>query len=310
VHLQDVKLSELDKDMTIPNIITPSVYIEDIPLFPPSINAVPTGITAFIGYTERHDLAGRSLLNIPTPIRSLLEFEQHFGGDALHQFNIKATQRGQTTDFNVLTKDYYLIQTSPNFLLYRSLRLFFNNGGLECYVVSVGNYQNTINTNALVTGLSALKNDTHCSIVAIPDVAALGSANECALVQQTLLTFCSQQFHKRFAILDVFQGYLASSILLQNNCIDLFRNYIGGTGLSYAAAYYPWIDTSIVSSNNLNLELFHHSLSLKKLLSLDLTQSNPRPSRQALARQRQIQKLIDSISENEPVSFSQDERNE
>ncbi|HMB93129.1 MAG TPA: hypothetical protein VKP65_19920, partial [Rhodothermales bacterium] len=59
---------------------TPGVYVKEVSLFPPSVAEVETAIPAFIGYTERADENGTSLTNVPTRIKSLLEFRELFGG--------------------------------------------------------------------------------------------------------------------------------------------------------------------------------------------------------------------------------------
>jgi hypothetical protein len=58
-------------------------------------------------------------------ITSLLEFEYYFGDDSQHQFDINLTKRGQVVDVSRAIKRFCLSQSSHNFLLYRSLQLFF-----------------------------------------------------------------------------------------------------------------------------------------------------------------------------------------
>jgi phage tail sheath protein FI len=58
--------------------LTPGVYVEEIPKFPPSVAPVATAIPAFIGYTEKDDLKLKA-----TRIESLVDFEQLFGGQQL-----------------------------------------------------------------------------------------------------------------------------------------------------------------------------------------------------------------------------------
>ncbi|HET8804524.1 MAG TPA: phage tail protein, partial [Aequorivita sp.] len=69
---------------------TPGVYVEEISKFPPSVAQVETAIPAFIGYTERAEKNGNSLLNKPTRIVSLLEYETYFG-KARNEQNITVT---------------------------------------------------------------------------------------------------------------------------------------------------------------------------------------------------------------------------
>lgn len=294
----------------MPKYLTPGVYINENVLLPPRITAAPTYIAAFIGYTERHQLDEQSLLNTPIRIRSLLEFEQFFGGDAKHKFDVDAAKSGQATDVKLATKGYIVSQSSPNFLLYRSLCMFFKNGGEECTVVSVGSYHNGINVTSILAGLAAIKGEARSSIIAIPDIVALDNVNECTFIQQTLLSQCSQDTYKRFAILDIFQGYSATSSSLPNDCINEFRNKITGADLSYAAAYYPWLVTTVINNEDLGFSLFNNIPSVRKLLSLELTKIFPRLNRQAIAKQRKIQFLIDSIADEDLSTLSQVQRNE
>lgn len=96
-----------------------------------------------------------------------------------------------------------------------------------------------------------------------------------------------------FAVLDIFQGYNPANTALQNDCVDLFRNNIGGSDLSYGAAYYPWLNTNVINSKDLSCGIFNNIATLKKLLSLELTQIYSRPSRQTLIKQKQLQSLIE-----------------
>ena len=53
---------------------TPGVYIVEKSAFPNSVVEVATAVPAFIGYTERADNKGKSLLNKPFKITSMAEF--------------------------------------------------------------------------------------------------------------------------------------------------------------------------------------------------------------------------------------------
>ena len=247
----------------MPEYQAPGLYINDQTSFPPGMKAHSTSTAIFIGYTQRHELDGQSLLNKPVRLSSLQEFESYFGGDATHQFDINLARRGQIPELTLATEFYILSQYSPNFLLYRSLCLFFSNGGNDCYVIAVGNYDEAISSTALIKGLAVIKNAAQSSIIAVPDAMALASANYCATVQQKLLSLCSQEAYKRFAILDVFQGYTAFNTGTQDDCIDVFRHNISGADLSYAAAYYPWLDTTIVNREDLSFDSLINITSLK-----------------------------------------------
>ena len=59
---------------------TPGVYVTEIPAFPPSAVGVETAIPAFVGYTERAEVAGRPAFNTPIPMNSIDEYHTFFGG--------------------------------------------------------------------------------------------------------------------------------------------------------------------------------------------------------------------------------------
>ena len=118
---------------------TPGVYIEEIPVLPASIAPVATAIPAFVGYTAQAIKKGETLPNnTPVRIQSLLEYEEIFGGpfDEFYSVTLQDPVAPATDPQITITQ-------APNpapYLLYYQLRMFFDNGGGPCYVVSVGNY--------------------------------------------------------------------------------------------------------------------------------------------------------------------------
>src|SRR5687767_2900487 len=61
-------------------IKTPGVYVNEIPLFPPSVAQVATAIPAFIGYTEiAKEKVDDDLILVPKRITSIVEYETYFG---------------------------------------------------------------------------------------------------------------------------------------------------------------------------------------------------------------------------------------
>ena len=61
------------------NYKTPGVYVEEISTLPPSVGQVPTAVPAFIGYSEKAIRNGKSIINVPTHITSLLDYHIMFG---------------------------------------------------------------------------------------------------------------------------------------------------------------------------------------------------------------------------------------
>ncbi len=114
---------------------TPGVYIKEVSLFPPSVAEVETAIPAFIGYTEKAEENGVPLTNVPTRIKSLLEYTELFGGASSPGAITVELDNGNTPT---------TVTISPQYYLYNSLRLFYDNGGGDCYIVSVGSYDITV----------------------------------------------------------------------------------------------------------------------------------------------------------------------
>ncbi len=58
---------------------TQGVYIVEKDAFPNSVVEVPTGIPAFVGYTEKAKRGAQALQNVPVRISSLAEYHSIFG---------------------------------------------------------------------------------------------------------------------------------------------------------------------------------------------------------------------------------------
>src|SRR5258706_8177953 len=110
----------------------PGVYVEEISKLPPSVAQVETAIPAFIGYTEKNVYNGLPLIDKPTRIKSLKEYEDIFGLplSAILTLNLSAD--------NTLNGD--VIVSRLLFRMYYALQLYFANGGGPFYITSVGTY--------------------------------------------------------------------------------------------------------------------------------------------------------------------------
>ncbi len=160
--------------------------------------------------------------------------------------------RGQALGFKLGGKDYLLSRAAGKaggrFLMYQAMRHFFQNGGGPCYVVSVGDYSDDIaagdEVKGLVGGITPLLKEQEPTMVLVPDAVLLSKA-DCATVQAAALKHCGLDMRNRFAILDVWGGEQDRQFE-NGSCIDDFRETIGINHLKYAAAYYPWLHTSLV----------------------------------------------------------------
>jgi hypothetical protein len=211
---------------------TPGVYVEEISTLPPSVGQVPTAVPAFVGYTEKASRNGKSLLNAPKHITSLLDYHEMFGGTSGHgQISVKLNKDNSVDSVN-FEKNYYL---------YDSIRMFFANGGGECYIVSVGNYSEDVSFDALSAGLNTLEKEDHPTILVCPDAMRIEKKEQAYSLQQAMLSQCNK-LQDRVAVLDVFDGNVARE---DDDVVLDFRNGIGINHLKYGAAYYPWIETTL-----------------------------------------------------------------
>ncbi len=211
---------------------TPGVYVEEITKFPPSIAPVETAIPAFIGYTEKALRNGESLLKKPVRIESIAEYEEIF-----------CLGSSQAIEVYLDSNNNYLgAKKTKGFLLYDSLKLFYSNGGGNCYIVSVGSYNDSITKQALLDGIDKIGNEDEPTILLFPDAVNL-SGSELHDVQVEALKQCAK-LQDRITLCDT-----VNSGNFKNDVLTL-RNGIGINNLKYGAAYGPWINSSLSKSVN------------------------------------------------------------
>ncbi len=213
--------------------------MEEISLFPPSIAQVETAVPAFIGYTQSHSQFGEDLLLKPTKIRSLADYEQSFGGPPPTKVTAVKLD-GSNNVVETLLAD--------GFLLYDSLRLFFANGGSQCYIISVGKYKSAtadVEESDFTKGLAALEKEDEPTLILFPDAIFLGN-QKMNNIQQAALKQCAK-LGDRFAILDVYPNEKTGGVVTKNFIKKAaeFRNLIGVNDLKYGAAYGPYLRTNL-----------------------------------------------------------------
>ena len=260
---------------------TPGVYIVEKTAFPNSVVEVATAVPAFIGYTQKADNMGTSLANKPWRITSMADYHKYFGIGPVPKFSLdplvkpKGTKKPKDKDENAVdqdtdsggqifsydSKDYRLTQETRKYLLYYSMLLFYKNGGGPCYVVSVGGYEDEIDGAKMQGGIEALVKEQEPTMVVMPEAVRLKLDN-CISLQQAALAHCGGVMKNRVAILDVYNGFLDRQTI--PDCIADFRDKLGTNYLDYAAAYYPWLKTTIVQDNDLSYENINEG-SLAKL---------------------------------------------
>jgi phage tail sheath protein FI len=269
---------------TFKNRNTPGVYLTEFDAFPPSVVAVQTAVPAFIGYTEKATIGGKSVFMKPIALTSLADFEAIFGTGFKPVYDIvevyPVQSPGQSTtinwDFQVGSSYYELDQIGTSqFNLYYSMRFFFNNGGSNCYVVSVGDYTGlgsspggvSVQENDLLNGLKAIHDQVGPTMLVIPDAVLLPPTDPAdptksgafQNVAQAMLAQCGE-LQDRVAILDVY----GSQTINQNNVgqaldtlISNFQNQLVSSFLNYGMAYFPFLNTSVVQTNDVNYTYFN-----------------------------------------------------
>jgi hypothetical protein len=140
------------------------------------------------------------------------------------------------------------IDFEKRFFLYDNVRMYFANGGGQCYIVSVGTFEDEITLDKLSYGLSALEKEDHPTILLCPDAMLLKKKDQAYSLQQAMLMQCNK-LQDRVAILDIYNGFIDRK---DEDIILDFRNGIGVNHLKYGATYYPWIETTL--SNNFGFE--------------------------------------------------------
>ncbi len=245
----------------MPTYKTPDVYVEEISVFPPSVAEVETAIPAFIGYSESaRKNADYDLILKPTKIYSLKEFERYYGIPEDDAITVSVADDG-LGGFSITSFGEPVVK----YLLYCSVKMFFDNGGGQCYIVSVGTYQaipvidlagdsssNRATMYGLQDGLDAVKLEDEPTLIVIPEAVQLSAADYTTLVQAVLLQ-CNT-LGDRFGIFDIRDGHTdLDATALANN-----RGYFGNNYLKYAAAYYPFVKSMMnfwVNSDETNVDV-------------------------------------------------------
>lgn len=240
---------------------TPGVYVEEIPVFPPSVAPVATAIPAFIGCTEKATgRRGENLLNTPTRITSLLEYEALFGGSPAETMEVAVTKRVDDADrllgVDVKWKDDKAPTTPAGYMHY-AMQLYFANGGGPCYVHSIGLLRAEPppadpaepTLEGFVEAITALEAEDEPTLLLFPDAVRLADGG--AGVVNAALQSC-QKMQDRFVIADVPNAEPGGT---SNNSevSTAFRDRISHNSvefLKYGAAYFPYLDTNLPFASN------------------------------------------------------------
>lgn len=238
---------------------TPGVDVKERSLFPPSVAQVETAVPAFLGYTEKATYTRADDLRLVAKrISSLKEYERYYGGGpaiAVNRIDLDADNNVVSTD---LQQDY---------ILYDSLKVFFANGGGDCYIISVGSYTDIVSKPHFDNGLEILKRIDEPTLILFPDLSQnLTKATGYYDIQKAAL-MQSGELMDRFCILDVPDMLDPKLNDLANKpnfdlAIQELRDNIGMNELKFGAAYTPWINANIpknLTYNDIRTQLFKNN---------------------------------------------------
>ena len=242
---------------------TPDVYIKEIPVIPPSVAEVQTAIPAFVGYTEKAKRTTDEDLRMqPTKIYSMTEYERLFGGPQ--------SDYGDTVDARLhagVTIDDGVISVSVDepeltYLMHYAMRMFFANGGGQCYIVSVAGYkasdpvielENADDTTfGLLDGINALKDEDEPTLLVVPEATKLQQDADYQRLAEAMLQQCGD-LQDRFVVFDLRGGdkpFVSDdgnddTSIADNNSLLKNRKLFGAKHLKYGAVYYPFVETAL-----------------------------------------------------------------
>lgn len=156
-------------------------------------------------------------------------------------------------DRDTVTPKYYDLSREDDYNLYYHLRFFFANGGGACYILSVGNYEQKIEKDKLEKAIALLLKEQEPTIVLVPEAVYLKNAQDCYDIQTAVLKHCGNDMRNRIALFDIYNGNRDRNHE-EGDVVTDFREAIGTEFMDFGAVYYPWLNTSIVSENEVSFK--------------------------------------------------------
>jgi phage tail sheath protein FI len=256
----------------------PGVYINEVNAFPNSVAAVATAISAFIGYTPKASYEGKSYHMKPVQVTSMNDFNALFAfppDPATHlepkqyapsYYLTKQKKTPASGESYIFNDDIYTIEPDPAtiYYLYNSVRMFFQNGGGNAYIISLGPYgaaskspinpgDELININVkladIQAALTALKKQSDVTLYVVPE-ATLLSDSDYSTLMKTMLDQ-SGTMGTSISILDVKGGHEPNPLLWKEDIVN-FRNRTGNNFLEFGTSYYPFLKTTVTSLDSVD----------------------------------------------------------
>lgn len=275
---------------------TPGVYIDEVNAFPNSVVEVETAVPAFIGYTARASYKGKDLVGQAMEINSVSEFLLVYGAlttptdgtlpavaDDQEQYSpiyhVAAAPK-PPGDITLAGKPYNLLPDPGSiYYLYNSIKLFYENGGSKCFVVSAGFYgkpvgkakaagEPLVNPNVkyaeLKAGLDAVEIEHEPTMIVIPD-ATLLKFEDYQTLTQDVLNQCGK-LKSRVGIFDVYGGENPDPMTYKKDQIEKFRGAVGMNHLEYGAAYYPFLKSTVMQDGAIDFNTLGGAKELQAVL--------------------------------------------
>lgn len=210
----------------MPNYTTPGVYIEEKSVLPPSVAGVSTAIPAFVGYTAKAGV-DNELIDVPVRITSITEYETHFGKVAAEDqnFSVAVDAAGAIS---------VALPTLKN-TTYYNLKMFFDNGGGSCYIVSVSQSDPIVESYQRAINALSTENEPTLLVVVQHNMALTDYTS----LVDTVLQQCAAE-QDRFGIFDMI--YDSSDSVVNN--VSAFRDSVTKNNLKYGATYFPNLETN------------------------------------------------------------------
>jgi phage tail sheath protein FI len=179
--------------------------------------------------------------------------------------------------------------------MHRGMKFFYDNGGADCYIVSVGPYTDATgkavvpNKDVIIGALVPLVATQEPTMVLTPDAAWM-KIDAWGAIAKEVLSHC-ETLASRIAILDLVGGdqTFGQSKFGLSGATDPVKNFhdnVGVDGLSYGAAYYPWLNTNLIEIAEITFLNLSDDLKLsvqKKVTAEADDPNNPNPRLKTLA---------------------------
>jgi phage tail sheath protein FI len=221
---------------------TPGVYIEEVPVFPPSIAGVSTAVPVFIGHAHKVGAP----LNVPTRITSLFEFKDLFGTAPNHAMSITVTRVAAQNGAYLRTDVAWSgpPPTEPAYLLYYAVQHYFENGGGPCYIYNVADTATAVTSARFTAAITAIEAVDEPTLLVFPDAVKVATDANYGSVVDAALGSCAKM-QDRFTICDVRNavpgGTVTAADVQANFRVRVTRNTVDF--LKYGAAYFPYVRT-------------------------------------------------------------------